>query len=470
MTNTSTPINIILSLLLAASSVASANSPTPGFSTEINGGDNRNFSTWMEKVDDHKTINQLSLLGTHDTATWETGYMARTQSMDITRQLNAGVRAFDIRCQHKNNKCALRHGRVNLDMDLHELLTPITNFLRANSSETIFLILNNPDGDGSDGKPVGNTPPDRRFAETFKSEYWEKYADFFWKGRTIARNKNFPNGSLDIFPTAAGSDIKNLPPIPYFVEVRGKIVVFHDFSAFEHGWFGFPGPRYYELEKYSDYVVADTAYVVANPGARQEFWDAKKTTFENYSKSTSSAIHLTGINGIIPNASILLFPPSYFANHINQQANNYFRDQTPQSHNPFRAGVVFADFPDTQLIENISRLNFDRLYRFRAEFTDINDRIEVSVNGKDVHETGSKSSNLDLDIFLKQGANEVGIRLGNNDCFGTSLKLRLIRTHKQNNTEDVSYRDFKKRTSHCGRQFTWRYSINPVTGEWSQLE
>lgn len=61
--------------------------------------------TWMTNLDDGIPIRQMTILGTHSSmsqGTW--GDAFQTQSSSITTQLNSGVRALDIRCNHKNNK------------------------------------------------------------------------------------------------------------------------------------------------------------------------------------------------------------------------------------------------------------------------------------------------------------------------------------------------------------------------------
>ena len=55
-------------------------------------------------------LSDMSLPGTHDTMTFTLGdidpvdVISKTQTMTLTRQLESGIRAFDIRARHKNDK------------------------------------------------------------------------------------------------------------------------------------------------------------------------------------------------------------------------------------------------------------------------------------------------------------------------------------------------------------------------------
>ena len=60
--------------------------------------------TWMSSFDDGVPLRKLSILGTHSSmsqGTW--GDAFQTQASSLTVQLEAGIRALDIRCRHKDN-------------------------------------------------------------------------------------------------------------------------------------------------------------------------------------------------------------------------------------------------------------------------------------------------------------------------------------------------------------------------------
>jgi len=64
-----------------------------------------NNQTWMTNLDDGIPLRQLTIIGTHSSmsqGTW--GDAFQTQGSSLMTQLNSGVRALDIRCNHNNNQ------------------------------------------------------------------------------------------------------------------------------------------------------------------------------------------------------------------------------------------------------------------------------------------------------------------------------------------------------------------------------
>ena len=61
--------------------------------------------TWMGSFDDGVPLRQLSILGTHSSmsqGTWGDAFQTQASSLDV--QMQAGIRALDIRCRHQNNR------------------------------------------------------------------------------------------------------------------------------------------------------------------------------------------------------------------------------------------------------------------------------------------------------------------------------------------------------------------------------
>jgi 1-phosphatidylinositol phosphodiesterase len=86
--------------------------------------------TWMTNLDDGIPIRQMTILGTHSSmsqGTW--GDAFQTQASSITTQLNSGVRALDIRCNHKNNKLYAYERMINLNTELSGVLSQVGSFL-----------------------------------------------------------------------------------------------------------------------------------------------------------------------------------------------------------------------------------------------------------------------------------------------------------------------------------------------------
>ncbi|MEX1551649.1 MULTISPECIES: hypothetical protein [Enterococcus] len=75
---------------------------------------------WMNELKDNTRLSELSIPGTHDSATHAIkhtvglGYV-KTQSIDITRQLNNGIRFLDARVCETNGSFAMHHGSFYLN-------------------------------------------------------------------------------------------------------------------------------------------------------------------------------------------------------------------------------------------------------------------------------------------------------------------------------------------------------------------
>ncbi len=115
-------------------------------------------SDWMGELDDKVYVTHLSIPGTHQSAAWApfgtTNYYAKCQSADINGQLNAGIRAFDLRYAFSDSTGTwwLWHGSASWayelctngqkgnHMDIGKVLDWMKSWLAAHPSE--FLIVN----------------------------------------------------------------------------------------------------------------------------------------------------------------------------------------------------------------------------------------------------------------------------------------------------------------------------------------
>lgn len=94
---------------------------------------------WMKWVPDATSLSQLSIPGTHDSLAFYGGDLAQTQTLDLTEQLNAGIRAIDIRCRHIEDVFAIHHGVIFQKTYFGNVLDDATAFLQAHPSETIVM-------------------------------------------------------------------------------------------------------------------------------------------------------------------------------------------------------------------------------------------------------------------------------------------------------------------------------------------
>jgi 1-phosphatidylinositol phosphodiesterase len=195
---------------------------------------------WMTWVPDDFSLAQMSIPGTHDTMTYNLpAYTAAwTQNLSLKTQLEAGIRAIDIRAKHENDTFELVHDKVDLDMEFRrDVLILIDEFLKAHPKETILMRLK----EEAQNEAVGNT---RSFVQTFKAYRDDpNYTSYFWK--------------------PSSSD----PKIPELKDVRGKIVLLQDFKPIGGEGYGLPwgGSR---MDIQDNYTVINSEDKYNSPSPR----------------------------------------------------------------------------------------------------------------------------------------------------------------------------------------------------------
>ncbi|MGX1461275.1 1-phosphatidylinositol phosphodiesterase [Bacillus thuringiensis] len=129
-----------------------------------------NFSEWMRKIPDSRTLAQMSIPGTHDSGTFKLQdpikvTWAKTQELDFRNQMESGVRLFDIRGRvTDDNTIVLHHGPIYLHVTLHQFINEAKNFLKSNPSETIIMSLK------EEYEPMPGAKDS--FADTFEKNYF----------------------------------------------------------------------------------------------------------------------------------------------------------------------------------------------------------------------------------------------------------------------------------------------------------
>ena len=110
---------------------------------------------WMSTLSDDAKITELSLPGTHDSwAGHQSNYYnpqwsTRTQGMDLEEQLNAGIRALDIRVRCLLDNLAddyctftIHHGTVYLHKNFKkDTLEKVLDWLKSHPTEMVIMNL-----------------------------------------------------------------------------------------------------------------------------------------------------------------------------------------------------------------------------------------------------------------------------------------------------------------------------------------
>lgn len=97
---------------------------------------------WMSQISDNTLISDLTIPGTHDTGTYALeavnfGY-SKCQNMNMTLQLEAGIRYFDLRV---TGGMDLEHGGLPCNVSFDQIASATTEFLENHDGETVIFEL-----------------------------------------------------------------------------------------------------------------------------------------------------------------------------------------------------------------------------------------------------------------------------------------------------------------------------------------
>ncbi len=97
---------------------------------------------WMKSLNDTLPVSSISMPGTHDSGAIRGGKALRTQSTTIVQQLEAGIRAFDIRLKNRKGKLGVYHSIVFQHTYWEEDVLPaMIAFLQKHPSEMLVVSL-----------------------------------------------------------------------------------------------------------------------------------------------------------------------------------------------------------------------------------------------------------------------------------------------------------------------------------------
>ncbi|OUB42632.1 phosphatidylinositol-specific phospholipase C [Bacillus thuringiensis] len=328
----------------------------PGYSYESNLGYQN--ATWMSELEDSKKISELSIPGTHGSmalhgASIFDENLTRNQTMNLSQQLNSGIRYVDMRVKRVKDSFAMHHGIVYQKAMFEDVLKDTIQFLREHPKETILMRLK------EDTDPEAGS----QSFEQILQKYKERNASYFWNQNSVA------------------SPEKNNPQLG---DVRGKIVLLQNFTASQE--YGINYDSLYTQDKFE---------VGTGPNGMYDKWNAVKThLLQANNNANNGKIYLNHFSGT-GGASALLnnFYPWFIASGkenrntnsnqklIQKNATNEWADfprdmngqvfyggmntmgtDFIQKSGMNHAGIIAADFPGPGLIDSIIRLNGIKSY------------------------------------------------------------------------------------------------------------
>ena len=157
-------------------------------------------SGWMASLQDTVPVCRLSIPGTHDSGTssvrFPMRHYARTQTMNLSEQWDAGIRFFDLRPKLDGDELKIYHGPANCHITLEEALLILKEKLELNPSE-FCIVMTNSAGGGQVAvdktMELINSVILARMLADFKADM--TVADI--RGRILFIHRNAPSAGID---------------------------------------------------------------------------------------------------------------------------------------------------------------------------------------------------------------------------------------------------------------------------------
>ncbi len=264
---------------------------------------------WMSELSGTLRLSDLSLPGTHDSLSLHGGQWVETQSISLKNQLESGVRVFDIRARHINDNFTIHHGPVYQKKNFDDVMVSMTEFLENHPRETILMRVK------EEYKAKNIT---RSFEDTFEW-YENKYESYIWK------------------PTSEN---------PTLNEVRGNIVILQNFATNPPSKFGLD---------YGKFDIQDNWSLDCLKSINQnlsEKWTNIKNHIEKTKNGNRNNIYINYLSAVGNGICIISITPSYVGKITNEQTLVYIQNQKINF-----TGIIIADFPGADLINEIIKLN-----------------------------------------------------------------------------------------------------------------
>lgn len=156
---------------------------------------------WMASLSDSTLACRVSIPGTHDSGTagvrFPMKHYARTQTMNLAEQWDAGIRFFDLRPKLEGSELKIYHGPANCHLTLEESLLILKQKLEQHPTEFCIVMTNSAGG--------GQTAVDKTM-ELIKSVIPAQMLAVFKKDMTVADirgrilfiHRNSPSRDVDV--------------------------------------------------------------------------------------------------------------------------------------------------------------------------------------------------------------------------------------------------------------------------------
>ena len=150
---------------------------------------------WMAGLPDSTLVCNMTIPGTHDTFTYQldyefvTKYWWRTQTADVAKQFEIGIRCFDFRPHYvdrgKDSYLQIYHNRRNCQISFDEAFRSVVGFVTDNPSEFAIVYLNYETGDNDSVQKKAGKEMLARMLLGYLDEYGPESIAFFRPDLTL---------------------------------------------------------------------------------------------------------------------------------------------------------------------------------------------------------------------------------------------------------------------------------------------
>lgn len=257
---------------------------------------------WMQTLDDHQFISDITIPGTHDTMALYGGPAAECQAWSLEDQLKAGIRYLDLRVFASEKKLYVMHGVIYEHSSFPKVLNTIKAFLSEFRSETVLVRV----------KP-----------------------DLFDKSNVQVLIQNMIENDSDFW-------VQSL--IPTMGDVRGKIV-FVQKDSFK------TGVPLLETDTQGDYKVTHIE------DKENDIRENLRKANEYCGDDLQSSVVLTYSSGTgVGTLGGMFLTPKRIAKEINPWLYGYL-DEVSSKNPKICFGIVAMDFPGFDLIQMVINFN-----------------------------------------------------------------------------------------------------------------
>lgn len=285
--------------------------------------------SWMAAIPDHVNVSSLSIPGTHDTMTYgmPDNIWLQCQNNNLSTQLQAGLRYFDIRGRLVNDTIGIYHSIGYTGFTFTDVVHDMFEFLEENPSETIIMRLK------EEGKPVGEA---RESNKTFEEVF---------NGFRFTNPDTAAGFEKHLFQPESPTEADFLPTLG---AVRGKILLLENFPA-EHGPYGILWD--------SPLMQLEDLWIIPSADHLEEKWRAIEAALNlaRESPDDNSALHVSHLSasvGVLPIEAAAGPRTRKEIQGMNSRTGDWLEKEAQG-----RMGVVIVDFPGEKLVDAVIRRN-----------------------------------------------------------------------------------------------------------------